>query len=65
MYHNIKMTNDKKSIIPKKPSSPFNNDQFNGRGGKGGKRNGVVDGGSRKGKSMNAPKFKGGSGGDR
>jgi hypothetical protein len=60
-------SNDKKPGTFKKPSSPFSSDPHNNRGGKGGGHNksGPVNKGSSKGKSVNVPKFKGGSGGDR
>jgi len=56
-------SDEKKPALFKKPS-PFNNDPHNNRGGKSGNRSSTVDSG-RKGKSVNVPKFKGGSGGDR
>ena len=56
-------SDDKKPTLFKKPSA-FNSDPHKNRGGKSGNRSGVVDN-ARKGKSVNVPKFKGGSGGDR
>ncbi len=59
-------TTEKKPFIAKKPSSPFNVDPYNNRGGKGGKR-GVADVGGSKIKPMKmvTKKIGGGSGGDR
>ena len=57
-------TEEKKPFIAKKPKSPFANDPFNNRGGRSGQGAGN-DKGSQKIKSINVPKFKGGSGGDR
>lgn len=60
-----------KSTIPEfkpvKKLSPFVSDPFNTRGGKSGKKGGIVaTGGAVKGgKNISVPKFKGGSGGDR
>jgi len=64
MTNNSEKTEEKKPFTPKKPS-PFNVDPYNNRGGKGKNRSSVVGGGAQKGKSINVPKFKGGSGGDR
>lgn len=59
-------TEDKKPIIFNKPASPFSADPHNNRGGKSGKKGSVnFGGGGSKMKSINVPKFKGGSGGDR
>jgi len=59
----------KAPFIPKKPSSPFNADPHNNRGGKGKdnvKSNTFAGLNSKKVKSISVPKFKGGgSGGDR
>lgn len=56
-----------KPFVPKKSASPFNNDPYNTRGGKAGKGGKVAasSGNQGKMKTINAPKFKGGSGGDR
>jgi hypothetical protein len=55
-----------KEIKPfvKKPSSPFNTDPHNNRNGRSGAGGSAVSG-NQKIKSINVPKFKGGSGGDR
>ena len=58
-------SDDKKPVVFKKPGSPFNNDQHNNRGGKGGHKSGAIFGSAPKMKSISVPKFKGGSGGDR
>ena len=52
---------------PVKKLSPFVTDPYNTRGGKGGKKGGIIStGGAVKGgKNISVPKFKGGSGGDR
>jgi hypothetical protein len=52
---------------PKQNKSPFVVDHFNTRGGKGGKKGGIVttSGAVKSGKNISLPKFKGGSGGDR
>lgn len=52
---------------PKQNKSPFVGDPYNTRGGKGGKKGGVVatSGAVKSGKNISVPKFKGGSGGDR
>ncbi len=59
-------TEEKKPFIAKKPSSPFNVDPYNNRGGKAGK--GLVghDGGGKiKPMKIVTKKISGGSGGDR
>lgn len=59
-------TEEKKPFIAKKPSSPFNVDPYNNRGGKGGKRGAIADGGGKiKPMKSVTKKFSGGSGGDR
>ncbi len=58
------ISDDKKAIV-KKPSSPFNNDPYNNRGGKGGNKTGFIDNKGHKMKSIRAPKFKSGGSGDR
>lgn len=56
---------DNKKPVINKPASPFSNDPYNNRGGKGGNRTAAFSGNSNKMKSVSVPKFKGGSGGDR
>jgi len=61
-----KKTETTTEFKPVKKLSPFVSDPFNTRGGKGGKKGGVVSNTNAKGgKSITVPKFKGGSGGDR
>lgn len=52
---------------PVKKLSPFVADPYNTRGGKGGKKGGIISTGGvvKGGKNISMPKFKGGSGGDR
>jgi hypothetical protein len=64
MTNSTAKSGENKPVLGRKPS-PFNSDPHNNRGGKSGNRGGIIDNGSRKGKSINVPKFKGGSGGDR
>lgn len=54
---------ENKPFAPK-PASPFSNDPYNNRGGKGGNKSNAKIG-VQKMKSASVPKFKGGSGGDR
>ena len=65
MTNGTKNVEEKKPTIVKKPSSPFNNDPHNNRGGKSNNKVGFVSGSDKKMKSINVQKFKGGSGGDR
>ena len=60
--------NEQKEFKIIKKISPFCVDPYNNRGGKGGKKGAAIGGSSgsfKGGKTINAPKFKGGSGGDR
>ena len=64
MANDSSNTQDKNPII-KKPSSPFNNDPHNNRGGKAANKTTFTNNGGKKMKSVNVKRFKAGSGGDR
>jgi hypothetical protein len=65
MNNSTTKSDDKKPVVFKKPGSPFSNDPYNNRSGKGGHHSGPVGGTSQKMKSIVPQVKKGGSGGDR